>query len=229
MQTVADPVMPGNLQKSLLCGVVLALALIVVGRLLFPTTALISIAGSSTILLVYGWLAVIGPSRLYRRHADILSVAIRFGLLAGAVFAGEVLLEYVLLPADNTLFGLVEFGAVFSLYFAAAFVVARRTGSLRNALLSSVASAFIASLLWVIIVLAVFYIFRGSAQQALVLRAEGDYEDFARSGLSDFNAFIMEDFMGATFFHLLLGPMVAAVLGILGGLLGKIGVAFFKK
>jgi len=229
MQTAGDSRLPNNLQKSLLCGVVIALALIVVGRLLIPTTALISVASSSTILVVYGWLAFIWPSRLYRRHADILRVAIRFGLLAGAVFAGEVLLEYVLLPADNTLFGLVEFGTVFILYFAAAFVVARRTGSLRNALLSSVASAFIASLLWVIIVLMVFYIFHGSAQQALVLRAEGDYEDFARSGLSDFNAFIMEDFMGATFFHLLLGPMVAAVLGILGGLLGKIGVAFFKK
>ena len=229
MQTAGDSRLPNNLQKSLLCGVVIALALIVVGRLLIPTTALISVASSSTILVVYGWLAFIWPSRLYRRHADILRVAIRFGLLAGAVFAGEVLLEYVLLPADNTLFGLVEFGTVFILYFAAAFVVARRTGSLRNALLSSVASAFIASLLWVIIVLTVFYIFHGSAQQALVLRAEGDYEDFARSGLSDFNAFIMEDFMGATFFHLLLGPMVAAVLGILGGLLGKIGVAFFKK
>jgi hypothetical protein len=62
----------------------------------------------------------------------------------------------------------------------------------------------------------------------LVLRAEGDYEDFARSGMSDFNAFIMEDFMGATFFHLLLGLVVAAVLGVLGGLLGK-AVGRFQK
>jgi len=228
MQTAADS-LPGNLQKSLLCGVVIAMALIVVGRLLIPTTALISVAGSLTILLGYGWLAVIWPLRLYRHHADILHMAIRFGLLAGAVFAIEVLLEYVLLPTDNTLFGLVEFGLVFCLYFAAALVVALRTGSLKNALLSSVASAFIASLLWVIVVLMVFYIFRGSAQQALVLRAEGDYEDFARSGLSDFNAFIMEDFMGATFYHLLLGPLVAAVLGFLGGLLGKASAALIKK
>ncbi len=49
-----------------------------------------------------------------------------------------------------------------------------------------------------------------------------------RSGMSDFNAFIMEDFMDATFFHLLLGPLVAAVLGLLGGLLGK-AIALFQK
>ena len=46
--------------------------------------------------------------------------------------------------------------------------------------------------------------------------------------MSDFNAFIVEDFMGATFFHLLLGLLVAAVLGVLGGLLGKAAVRFQK-
>ena len=74
----------------------------------------------------------------------------------------------------------------------------------------------------------VFYTFRGSPRQVQVLRAEGDYEDFARRGMSDFNAFIMEDFMGAIFFHLLLGLLVAAVLGALGGLLGKAIARFLK-
>jgi hypothetical protein len=131
MQTVVDSSLANKLRKALLNGVVIAFAPILIGRLLIPTTAFISVAGSITILFIYGWLAVIGPSRLCRRHADIL-------------------------------------------------------------------------------------------------RAEGDYEDFARSGLSDFNAFIMEDFMGATFFHLLLGPLVAAILGIPGGLLGMIGRRFQK-
>ena len=116
----------------------------------------------------------------------------------------------------------MEFGLVLLLYFGAGFVSAPRSPSLKNAVLSSVTTAVIASLIWVICVLAVFYVFHGSGRQALVLRAEGDYDDFARSGMSDFNAFIMEDFMGATFFHLLLGPLVGAVLGILGWLLGKV-------
>ena len=216
------------IQKSLLFGVLVALALVMAGRLFVPATSFISTAAASAILLTYGGIAALCPVRLHRRQPDILRWATIFGLLAGAVFAGEIILEYILLPANNSLFGMVEFGTALVLYFASAFVSALRSRSIKNAMLTSVASAFIASLLWVITLLAVFYAFRGSPRQALVLRAEGDYEDFARSGMSDFNAFIMEDFMGATFFHLLLGPLAAAVLGVLGGLLGK-AIASLRK
>ena len=88
--------------------------------------------------------------------------------------------------------------------------------------MTATGTAMIASLIWLIAVLTVFYIFRGSPQQTQVFRAEGNYEDFAQSGMSDFNTFIMEDFLGAAFFHLLLGPLVAAILGIIGGLFGKV-------
>jgi hypothetical protein len=228
MQSTASSVLPNYLQKSLLFAVLVALALVVAGRLFVPATSLISTTAASAILLAYGGIAALCPIRLHRRHPEILRWAVIFGLLAGAVFAGEIILEYILLPTDNRQYGMVEFGTVFALYFASAFVSALRSLSIKNAALTSVTSAFIASLIWVITVLAVFYAFRGSPRQALVLRAEGDYDDFARSGMSDFNAFIMEDFMGATFFHLLLGPLVAAVLGVLGGLLGK-AIASFQK
>jgi len=124
--------------------------------------------------------------------------------------------------------GLVEFGTVFTLYFASAVATAVRSRPVKDAVLTSVASAVIASLVWVIVVLLVFYAFRGSPRQEIVFRAEGNFEDFARSGMKDFNAFMMEDFMGATFFHLLLGPLVAAVLGVMGGLLGKAIASFHK-
>ena len=57
-------------------------------------------------------------------------------------------------------------------------------------------------------------------RQDAVFRAEGNYDDFRRSGMTDFNAFIMEDFLGASFFHLLLGPLLAGVVGTIGGLVG---------
>ena len=221
MEPADRSVLPNYLQKSLLFGVLVALALVIAGRVFVPATSLLSTMAASAILLAYGAMAALCPIRLYRRHPDILHWAMIFGLLAGAVYAGEIILEYILLPTNNSRYGMVEFGTVLFLYFASAFVSAHRSLSIKNAVLTSVASAFIASLVWVITVLAVFYAFRGSPRQVLVLRAEGDYEDFARSGMSDFNAFIMEGFMGATFFHLLLGLLVAAVLGILGGLLGK--------
>lgn len=228
MQSAASSVLPKYLQKSLLFGVLVALALVFAGRLFVPAMSLISTTAASVTLLAYGVIAALCPIRLHRRHPDILRWAIIFGLLAGTVFAGEIVLEYILLPTDNSRYGMLEFGTVFALYFASALMSALRSLSIKNAVLTSVASAFIASLIWVITVLAVFYAFRGSPRQALVLRAEGDYEDFARSGLSDFNAFIMEDFMGATIFHLLLGLLAAAVLGVLGGLLGK-AIAWFQR
>ncbi len=220
--------LPNYLRNSLLFGVLVALALVIAGRLLVPTTSLLSTMAASTMLLAYGAMAVLCPIRLHRRHPDILHWAMFFGLLAGAVFGGEIILEYLLVPSDNRHYAMVEFGTVFVLYFASAFVSALRSLGIKNAVFTSVASAFIASLVWVITVLAVFYAFRGSPRQVLVMRAEGDYEDFARSGMSDFNAFIMEDFMGATFFHLSLGLLVAAVLGVLGGLLGNT-IARFQK
>ena len=228
MQASVGSHFAGYLQKVLLFGVLIALALVITGRLLVPATSFISLAAASASLMLYGGMAAWGPARLHRRHPAILRAAIPFGLLAGAVFAGEIILEYVLLPSNNSRFGQVEFGMVFGLYFASALVAAVRTCSVKNGVLTSAASAFIASLIWVITVLTVFYVFRGSTQQALVLRAEGDYEDFTRSGMTDFNAFIMEDFMGATFFHLLLGPLAAAGLGVGGGLLGQ-GIARLQK
>ena len=220
--------LPTRLRRCLLVGVLVALALVIAGHLLVPATSLLSTIAASAILLAYAGMAALGPVGLHRRHPDILSLAMIFGLLAGAVFAGEIILEYVLLPTDNSRYGKAEFGTVFALYCASALVAALRSRSIKNAVYTSVASAFIASLVWVITVLSVFYVFRGSARQILVLHAEGDYEDFARSGMSDFNAFIMEDFMGATFFHLSLGLLAAAVLGVIGGLVGK-AIAQFRK
>jgi hypothetical protein len=228
MEPADSSVLPNYLQKSLLIGVLVALALVIAGRVFVPAASLLSTIAASAILLSYGAMAALCPNRLHRRHPDILRWAMIFGLLAGVAFAGEVILEYILLPTNNSRYGMVEFGTVFVLYFVSAFASALRSVSIKNAVLTSVASAFIASLVWVITVLAVFYAFRGSPRQVLVLRAEGDYEDFARSGMSDFNAFIVEDFMGATFFHLLLGLLVAAVLGVLGGLLGKAAARFQK-
>lgn len=216
------------LQRGLWAGVTIAVLLVFAGRFLVPTTSWLSTLAALTILLGYGGLATFYPSRLHRRHPDILSCAIFFGLLAAGVFTAEIILEYVLLPKDNSRYGLLEFGAVFALYTAAAFVVAFRSRRIRNGVLTSMASAFIASLVWAIAVLSVFYAFRGSQRQVLVLRAEGNYQDFARSGLSDFDTFIMQDFMGAIFFHLSLGLLVAAILGSVGGVLG-IAIARLRK
>ncbi len=60
-------------------------------------------------------LAVLGPIRLHNRHPDILRLASLLGMAAGTVFAGEIVLEYILVPSNNRIYGLVEFCTVFVL------------------------------------------------------------------------------------------------------------------
>ncbi len=208
------------IRSSFLIAVGIGFALVILGWVLTPSTSILSIAAGLLILVMYAALAYFIAPKLDRRNPQILRTAGLFGLLAGIVFVGEILWEYIALPTDNSRAGLIEFGSVFALYFLSALLIAYRTRQTQQAILTAISTAMIASLIWLIAVLAVFYLFRGSPQQIQVFRAEGNYEDFARSGMSDFNKFIMEDFMGAGFFHLLLGPIVAAILGTVGGLFG---------
>jgi hypothetical protein len=215
---------PGTIRKGFLGSVVLGLALVLAGRILVPTASLLSAAGAGLIVLVYG---LTGSFCFSRIRPEILRPAAAFGLLAGGIFAAEILLEYAVLPKDNTTWGMIEFGSVFGVYFLSSLVVAYRTKSARAGILAAIASAMFSSLIWLIFVLLTLYLFRGTARLDQVLKAEGTYADFARSGMSDFNTFVMEDYYGAAFFHLLLGPTAAVLLGTTSGAIGKLAARKF--
>jgi hypothetical protein len=208
------------LRFGILLGVLIAVGLVLYGLSHFPSTSTRSLLGAIIILLLYGLIGWRGPAILFRQPPIVATVAISLGLFGGAVFAGEVILEYVVLPADNTRWGLVEFGLVFLVYFTAGLLVAWRRLPLRSCVTAGTATAIISSLIWFIAVLACFYVFLGTESQSQVFRAEGNYDDFRRSGMADFPTFMMEDFFGAGFFHLLLGPLIAAILASMGGLIG---------
>lgn len=215
------------LRRGLLLGVGVNAALVAAGLALFPTTLTYSragprsTAGAALVLIVYGLVALLAPAACARRNSSILHWATLLGLAAGGIFAVEMVLEYVLLPADNTAYGLVEFGLVFLVFFTAGAIVAWQTRRWRYGVAAAVLTAVIASLIWLAALLVLTYTFKGTDRQVQVFRAEGMYFDFARSGSQDFAAFVMEDFLGAAFFHLLLAPMIAAVLGAVGALVGK--------
>ena len=216
---MADMISSYNLlQKGLLAGILVGFALIVLGWILIPATNLLSILGACIILFLYGLVYTFGLPRI---HPEILHWSSVFGLIAGTIFAGEILLEYILLPKDNTSWGLVEFGGVFFLYFLSGLWVSYRKHRVRSGILAAALSATMSALIWLIVVLIVFYLFRGTDRQVQVFMAEGNYADFARSGMTDFNTFVMEDFLGAGFFHLSIGPILALLLGAIGGFIGK--------
>ena len=211
------------MRRALFLAASLAVLLAEVGLRVYPAAQaawqqeLPGLLGVTILLSVYALLGTWGAARLEQRDARLLRLAFVFGLAAAAVYAVEIWLEYIWLPPDNTSYGLVEFGLVFLLYLAAGL----QTRHARNGLLAAVGAALVSTLLWYLVVLATTYVMHGTPQQATVFRAEGDLEDFARSGAANFDAWLMQDFYGAGFYHLLLGSIIAAMLGGVGGLIGK--------
>lgn len=198
----------------------LSVALVVLGAVATPG---VLAAGSGWL----GPLAAGGMAGLYglvgawgltpaRRRPEIVAWAARAGFAAAAIYAGEIVLEYVRQPADNTAWGLVEFAAVFACFAMAGAGAAARSRRMWPAIQAALWTAVVATLVWYAVLLAVSLAFRGTPAQVAVFRAEGDYDDFRRSGLSDFNVFAMQDLFGAGFYHLFLSPIFAAVLGALG-------------
>jgi hypothetical protein len=74
-----------------------------------------------------------------------LKVGLLFGIIAEACCAIEIVLEYVVLPVNNVIWGKLEFDTVYFLYTLAAFVAARRTGNFRAGISAAFWSAMIAS------------------------------------------------------------------------------------
>lgn len=209
-------------------------ALVLFGAWLIPSALKNGILGLAACLVLLVTYAV--AVRVMARRSDggslaIIRFALLSGFIAGIIFTSEIMAEYILLPdaALNTTMGYFEFGSVFLIYLLAGCNSYLRLQQFKAALLTAVWAAMVASLIWLAVVLLVFYLFHGTDRQSLVLKAEGDYEDFKRSGMTDYNAFLMQDFWGAGFFHLLLGPVIATLLGTFGGLIGIIVSRVFLR
>lgn len=224
-----------QLRTALCICILFTIFLDVLGVWVVPTALKASSNGQSgllaslAILCVYLGVSYFAIKPTAKYNSNILRYAFWIGLLAGLIFALEIILEYVLLPGGemNSRMGMIEFGSVLFLYFVAGFWGTYQTNKYLASMLTAMWCALIASLIWFTVVLLVYYLFHGTDRQSLILQAEGDMEDFKRSGMSDLDAFVMQDFWGAGFFHLLLGPVVAGILGTLGGLFGYLFLKFF--
>jgi hypothetical protein len=210
--------------KIFLIGIVIGIVLILFGWILAPEASFSSIFAGIIIFIIYGLNGWLNTSSIQKITPDLLRISITLGLLASTVFASEIILEYILIPKDNTLWEFLEYGIVFTLYFLSGLIGTYRTNKLWQGVIASVGSSVIATLLWAIFTLVVFYAFLGSPQQAQVFQSRWSYQTFALE--RDPNAFFMEEFMGLIFFNLIIGPLVALVLGLVGGMLGK---TIYKK
>ena len=202
------------LPVALSAGVISAYVMIVCAYWRVPGAGKLNALPACAVLTAYLWAAWRIPAWLSPHSTGALHAV---AAAASIIFAAEIVLEYALLPKDNSRWGVVEFGAVFALYAVAAAISRARGGTIRAAARDAAYVAVICSLAWFVVVMAMYQAFLGTGRQHGVFLAEGDLDDFRQSFPSggNFDAFMVEDFMGAGFFHLLLGPALAAVVGVL--------------
>jgi hypothetical protein len=216
-------------RRGMALGAGATVALIGYGVLRFPSVltvpadaplGVVAGIGIATLYAIIGWF---GPRIPGMRDPRILGAGVRFGLGAGGLFAASMLGEY-LVPHDehqNVILAMTTFGLFFLLLAAAAFAAAWATRRATAGIPAAVWAALVASQLWFILLLTLYYAFIGTPQEARFLEVDQVLADFRRHGAPDLRVFIFEDYMGGGFFHSLLGPLLALPLGLVGGLAAK--------
>jgi hypothetical protein len=199
-------------RRGLFAALLLVLLLAVYLWTLAPT---LGIAAPILAIVVYAVVAHYGVRTASAADPAIVRAIAVCGVLSAVVFGPSILIEYAGRTVDNG----VMLGAVAVFSSIAAALAAWRTRRVGVAVYASTLSAMIGSLAFVTAVLGSYALLRGTALQDRFFRTEGDYDDFARSGMTDFNRWVIEDLFGGVFFHLLLGALIAAVLGLLVGTL----------
>ena len=210
------------MRRGLFAALLAVLLLAVYCWTLAPTLAIVA---PITALLVYSAVVHYGVRAVAAADPDVLRVVAVCGALSATVFVPSILIEYTGRTVDNG----ITFGAVAVCCTLAGAVGAWRTRQVRIAAYAATLSAMIASLAFVITVLGSYSLLRGSALQDRFFRTEGDYADFAGSGMTDFNKWVIEDLFGGVFFHLLLGALIAAVLGLIAGAVVMGYLRLFKR
>jgi hypothetical protein len=156
-----------------------------------------------------------GPAAVGRAPPAAVTVGVVIGLVTGGLYGLEGLAEY-LTPAVTDVDVNVGYAIVAALvvsHCVAGWLGVLRVGTWRAGLLAALWNAIAEYLTWFPMVLICYYAFRGTAAAQRVLTAEGDLADFQRSGMTDFAAFVVQDFYGAGLFHLLAAVVLALIFG----------------
>lgn len=217
----------GVTRASLLLGIAASAALIGIRLATYP--AYFNMPGSRTlvtevaiVLAVYSVGVLIVTAATGPATQTALRIGTRFGVGIGALQMLHLLVENFanLRGATNTATTLSFMLATFSLWGVAGFLASRSTRSLRRAVAASCWSAAVTMIITATFGLALMYAGVPS------LREVATWGEFARSGWTDVRAFAIANTLDAATSHLFIGPVVAVVVGIFGGLIGKSWVVY---
>jgi hypothetical protein len=200
-------------------------ALLILGVILYPIVlqadGLLGLGAATAILGVYGLLALRSPIALSKAEPRLVRGGMILGLISGAILSLDLVSGYLISHNDATNAGtyLLAYGGFLLLRLGAGGWGAARTGQIRAGVTVALWCVLTALLIWFCVEFAAYYLFAQTASGAAFIRMEMA-ADFTRSGARDYAAFVMADFYGAGFFHLLLGLILGLLLGTVGALAG---------
>jgi hypothetical protein len=160
-------------------------------------------------------LALMGPVA-FDRYSRTMGISLGFGVLFAVAYLGILACEFagIQLSFDT------GSGTIYALFVSAALFAAAlaslRTQRLRDGVVASCWALVIGTAIWSLGVLVLNYALWGSPHWYAFWQGDGAIDDFRQSGSTDLAVFLLQDLQGALFFH----PMLSAVIGAIGGLVG---------
>jgi hypothetical protein len=205
----------------------LDVALVLLGLALVPAVlqagGLLGASAAALIVCLYAYLGLASPLSLTRVPGQIWRMGAFTGLIGGTWLGLDLLSNYFIYRdgAANSKISLVVYGVYFLLLLGTAIRAGALTKRFRAGLTAAVWYVLTAQLIWFAVEFGAYYLL-GRTVVGMQFIQEEMAADFLRSGMQDFPAFVIGDFFGAGFFHLLLIGLIALLLfGSMGALLGK--------
>ena len=200
------------------CGVNVALILAsaaIVPASLRSAGGIVALVGAALMQVALAVVALRGPFALRRWPAGA-TASFTLGVAFAALYLALILAEFL---------GLRDHLDVLYLFIAAAaiagFWAGLRSGQWRQGVMAGFWSLLLGTALWTAGDLLINYAFWGSPQQYGFMLFDGAVEDYRRAGGGDWNAFLIQDILGAAFFHPWLSVIVGAIAGVGGGVLAR--------
>jgi hypothetical protein len=195
---------------ALLNCVVLVGGLFVVPAARSDPTVFGSLLGAMLMQIVLAALALFGPWSLRALHAEV-GISFVLGGIFAVMYVGVLALEFLGVRYDVNVYGLF-----IGVALIAGFLVGLRTRHWGQGVLAAIWALVIGTAIWSTGVLLLNYLTWGSHQQYIFALADGQVDEFRRSGGTNFDAFLLQDYHGALFFHPILSVIVGGIFGAIG-------------
>ena len=210
--------------------------LIFLGLMLYPNVVgqggLLGAGAASAMVTTYGWVALFSPLRPERLDPRMWKKGAMLGVASG-LWLGLDLLSNYFIYRDGTInskISLIVYGVYFLLLVGVAASETHASGQFKSGMVAALWYNLPAQLIWLFSEFACYYLFSRTPTGTRFIETEM-HADFERhGGGGDFQTYVIGDFFGAGFFHLLLIGLVGVLLfASLGAVIGKVIAALRRR